>query len=803
LPFFVPLVVGFLTGVGGLTAAAVGLTVGATAALAIGSTVLALGIYSYRKVRDLYDVGQVAAARPRSQTREYVARSTEAPRTLAYGQNLTVAGAMTFWNTAGDENRDMYIEIVLTGHEIDSFVGFYIGDRYVPIEDVADIVVIDLTGPAYRWTVSGSGSGEYFLEASGGGDPSVVEPLKVVANGVYMSAATAGALTAGQWDWADNDSLGFPTIYVRLSDSTDPDTKSDGYVQIEYGDGEVEDDTAGHQYDPPADTAATVLWLRAHRGIAGQSVDQQLNLAFTEITTSHRHRGCARLNVKMHLLDGYENIWDGGVMPDTIRTVISGAKVYDPRLDSTFSGAVFGSGSGAHRSNDPATWDPSDNPALIWADYRRNPLGPAWAASRIDYDSVAVAADHCDEGVDIPTATTERRFTCSFACSTVDDPGDVIEKILGSMFGQERDFNGQWHVYAGVWEAPTVSLGESDFIERTPYRKQPQFADRYNIVRGGYYDPERLYKFSPFIEVEDSNLIANRDASQELPKELRLECTSSEYAAQRLAFRHLNQADLTGLLIVRVGYKAANLRNGDRVLITHPTLAFDAKVFRLIKIQFLPLVGFELTLKEDAESAYDDPEEGDYGQRTAAGVVSFPRPVRARVPAGLVRDPSFSEAYGSSWYRIGGNNASIVTGETGNALFLAAITGTGDKRQIANRANFEISNREYLTVLSRIKRDGVFLGSGFVSVGADLFDATGAKVADAYVVIDFANYATLMPSNDTWYDLTFSFQIAETFTTTTQYARAAVSSGGIGTPVSDVVPHMYFDFVQIVRGQAA
>jgi hypothetical protein len=38
-----------------------------------------------------------------------------------------------------------------------------------------------------------------------------------------MTEATAGSLTAGQWDWADNDTLGYSTVYVRLAGSTDPD----------------------------------------------------------------------------------------------------------------------------------------------------------------------------------------------------------------------------------------------------------------------------------------------------------------------------------------------------------------------------------------------------------------------------------------------------------------------------------------------------------------------------------------------------------------------------------------------------
>lgn len=84
---------------------------------------------------------------------------------------------------------------------------------------------------SYQWTASGSGTSEYYLEASGGGDPGLGgDPGHVIANNVVLTAGTAGSLTAGQWDYADNDTLGYSTIYVRLADSTDPDSKAAGFV---------------------------------------------------------------------------------------------------------------------------------------------------------------------------------------------------------------------------------------------------------------------------------------------------------------------------------------------------------------------------------------------------------------------------------------------------------------------------------------------------------------------------------------------------------------------------------------------
>jgi len=95
---------------------------------------------------------------------------------------------------------------------------------------------ISIRSDAFQWTASGSGTDEYYLEASGGGNPStvlsgLVEPANVQLAGTAATAGTAGSLAVSSWDWADNDTLGFSTIYVRLgSGLADPDAQVDGYV---------------------------------------------------------------------------------------------------------------------------------------------------------------------------------------------------------------------------------------------------------------------------------------------------------------------------------------------------------------------------------------------------------------------------------------------------------------------------------------------------------------------------------------------------------------------------------------------
>lgn len=118
-----------------------------------------------------------------------------------------------------------------------------------------------------KWTASGSGTAEYYLEADAGGDPNVFnsEPPAIYENGSAMTPGTVGSLSAGEWDWGDNDTLGFSTVYVRLTDGADPDSKATGYVAARGDD--TDGSTWAKAYQSIADAdllgaaAGTEIWL--------------------------------------------------------------------------------------------------------------------------------------------------------------------------------------------------------------------------------------------------------------------------------------------------------------------------------------------------------------------------------------------------------------------------------------------------------------------------------------------------------------------------------------------------------------
>jgi hypothetical protein len=95
---------------------------------------------------------------------------------------------------------------------------------------------ISLRNSTYRWLLSGSGTANYYLDLAGGGNPGISTPGStsgaITGNDLAFASGTAGSLAVSQFGYGDADALGYSTIYVRLADGTDPDTKSLDYVKL-------------------------------------------------------------------------------------------------------------------------------------------------------------------------------------------------------------------------------------------------------------------------------------------------------------------------------------------------------------------------------------------------------------------------------------------------------------------------------------------------------------------------------------------------------------------------------------------
>ena len=122
--------------------------------------------------------------------------------------------------------------------------------------------VTSLVNGTYKWTGSGSGTNEFLVELSGGGDPSLSSPGGVDANDLALTSGSLGSLVAGGRGYGDNDALGYSTIYVRLLDGADPDSKADGYVA---------------SFDPTADPLIAYIDFAADQVYSAQNVAIDFN----------------------------------------------------------------------------------------------------------------------------------------------------------------------------------------------------------------------------------------------------------------------------------------------------------------------------------------------------------------------------------------------------------------------------------------------------------------------------------------------------------------------------------------------
>lgn len=88
---------------------------------------------------------------------------------------------------------------------------------------------ISVVNKNVTWAASSTASGavsEYYIATTS--YASVISYM--IEDGSEMARGTAGGLTSGSCDFADNDELGFSTVYVRLSDDGDPSSKSTHYL---------------------------------------------------------------------------------------------------------------------------------------------------------------------------------------------------------------------------------------------------------------------------------------------------------------------------------------------------------------------------------------------------------------------------------------------------------------------------------------------------------------------------------------------------------------------------------------------
>lgn len=349
-------------------------------------------------------------------------------------------------------------------------------------------------------------------------------------------------------------------------------------------------------------TYANRAWVRRYAGTDSQTVDYKLNKANALWTTAHVGKGVAYLALTYQY---DEEVYKTG-KPE-VTCLVQGKKVYDPRLDSTRTG-----GSGSQRVNDPTTYAYSTNPALCLADYLiTSRLGLGEDTDKVDWDLVMDAADICDELVNIPGSTTQKRYTCNVVLVATDAFEENIKTLAQAMAGVCYYSGGLWRIYAGAWSTSAFTLTDDDLVNggieivtAFPYNQ------RYNSVRGQFINKDKNWQEMDYQPIINTSYVT-ADGEQAWLETDFAACTN-EYEAQRHAILISRRSRNGQVATVRCGLSAYKIRPFETGTVTFSEIGWTSKTVRCEGWKFDPSGFVELVLREEASTDWSDPATGDY-----------------------------------------------------------------------------------------------------------------------------------------------------------------------------------------------
>ncbi|MGY5811997.1 phage tail tip fiber protein [Rhizobium sp. LEGMi198b] len=292
---------------------------------------------------------------------------------------------------------------------------------------------------------------------------------------------------------------------------------------------------------------------------------------------------------------------------------VGSIKLYDLRKDST------NGGSGAHRWNNPSTWEPSLNPVvMVYNIVRGVYYGNEWvyggqnlAAFCLAASSFIAGANACDITVSLSGGGTEPSSRAGIEVHCDQQPLDTVNELLKVCNGRMAEVGGIFKILIGVPGAAVYSFSDDDVVvtQEQDYQPFPSLGDTYNAIEATYPEPSEKWatkdapgRYYPDLEAADGN--------RRLP--VQIELPAAPYANQ---VQRVGQAMILDYRRFRthqfyLAPDAYPLEPNDCVSYSSARNGYSNKKFLVVKVapqrNFLVLV----TIKEVDPSDYDwDPSQ--------------------------------------------------------------------------------------------------------------------------------------------------------------------------------------------------
>ena len=365
--------------------------------------------------------------------------------------------------------------------------------------------------------------------------------------------------------------------------------------------------------------AVSYITIEPHLGSDSQTASSLLS-TLSSWGSNHKLSGLAYLALKFKW---NQDIF-GGI--PKVQAKIKGKKVVTLASDLSESSATF-----------------SANPAFCLLDYLRNErYGKGIATSDIDLQSFRDASQVCITQVTPFSGGSDINL---FDCNAVLDTSKKIIENTRILLRGCRGFlpytSGKYKLVIETTGSASITLTEDDIFGGYSLASEDK-NNKYNRVIVSFVNPDRNFQVDEvqFPPIDDSGLTsADQHATMKtadggflLEGRFDFQTLTSPYQAEEMAEIILRRSREALKLNINAGGNAYDLAIGDIVNITHASIGFSAKAFRVNSISFNEDFTVGLNLIEHQNSHYTFATKG---QVSSTPSTNLPDPFTIQPPASV------------------------------------------------------------------------------------------------------------------------------------------------------------------------
>ncbi len=366
-------------------------------------------------------------------------------------------------------------------------------------------------------------------------------------------------------------------------------------------------------------SAESTITVEPHFGTDGQSASSLLS-TLSSWGSSHKLSGLSYLAIRFK--------WNSDAFTGIpkVQAKIQGKKV------KTYNSSL------AEQSASYQT-----NPAWCLLDYLTNTrYGKGLATSEIDLQSFYDASVICVTQVTPYSGGSDINiFDCNTALDTSRPIIDNVREFLKGCRGYLPYNAGKYNLIIETTGTANITLTEDNIIGGYSL-STPTKNDRYNRVIVGFVNPDRNFQVdeAQFPPIDDSGLpsadqhatMKTEDGGFLLEGRFNFTTLTSQYQAEEMAEVILRRSREALSLGINVDFNGYDLAIGDIVNITHSSIGFSAKPFRVLGITFNRDLTVGLSLVEYQATHYTWASKT---QATAVPTTNLPNPFTIQAPASI------------------------------------------------------------------------------------------------------------------------------------------------------------------------